>query len=800
MSISCLGRCRGDSKLYTLLRVDVPAGNRVVAKGSYGLSSLPCSLVHLQDDQFVLVNPDLDVVQRVDFLLESQDDAAPILTGSLKINAARYAVASKLNGKLRADMCAAIRNIDSSGIHRELAFTCDGFIPKEDGLIVRGEIARPEEGGIVEVVAFDSSANIVGRSSLFLNDGLSAYSDANLKYSVVIPYGLHGLCLAALDGEGRFVNAIKCFNGKAYKDALDLSWSYYANASDDPRYEDWLASHRLTAAEATAQRTLVSESGPLFSVIVPLYKTPLSFFRDMADSVLQQTYPHWELILVNSTPEEAELKSLVDSYASKDERIRVIELDGNLGITGNTNVGIEAASGEYLCFFDHDDTLEPDILFEYARAIASDPQIDLLYCDEDKLFPNGHYAMPTFKPDFSIDMVRDNNYICHLLTVRTEAYRQIEPSGPELDGAQDHAMVLKISELGGHIHHVPKILYHWRISETSTAGNSDSKPYATQAGILAVQQHLDRLGIAAKASNAHGRAFRYRVDYQVDASLKASLVVPTRGDIDVLGCFIEGLQKTSFSNLEIVFVCNDSVSPSVREFVSDCGLQQEISVIAASEQFTLSAYCNLGARKANGNILVFMHDDVIPGEPEWLETMLGFATRPDVGVVGTMTRHADNTIQQAGLSFVRDSIVPLSAGTDACSPGYLFFPLTVRNVFAVDGACFATRKDVFEEVGCFDESLRSSYVSVDYSLALSKLGYLVTYTPEAWLYHRSIARFSDMGRVGISAERIRDKAALLAKWSERLSQGDAYFNRNFSSIPAKASRYQIDHEERLSCR
>lgn len=800
MSVSCLGRCRGDGKLYTLVRLDLSMGKHPVARNSYGSLSLPCNLVHLEGDRFVVVTPDFRVKQRVEIWLEGRNVEDCVFAGSIKINASRYAVESKLNGKLRVEMCNAIRNIDSSGIHRELAFTCDGFVPKENGLIARGEIAKPERGSIAEVIAFDSAARIVGRSRLFLNDGLSDYSDCNLNYSITVPCGLNGLCLAAIDNKGRYVGAFKCFNGKAYKGAFDLSWSYYANAADDPRYEDWLASHRLTAAEASVQRSLVPEGGPLFSVIVPLYKTPLSFFRDMADSVLQQTYPNWELILVNSTPEEVELKSLIDSYASKDARIRVVELDGNLGITGNTNVGIEAASGDYLCFFDHDDTLEPDILFEYARAIAADPQIDLLYCDEDKLLPNGHYAMPTFKPDFSIDMVRDNNYICHLLTVRAEAYRQIEPSGPELDGAQDHAMVLKISELGGHIHHVPKILYHWRISETSTAGNSDSKPYATQAGILAVQQHLDRLGIAANVSNSHGRAFRYRVDYRVDASLKASLVVPTRGDIDVLRCFIEGLQKTSFSNWEIVFVCNDSVSSGVLEFVSGCDLQQDISVAVTPELFVLSAYCNLGARKANGDILVFMHDDVIPGEPEWLETMLGFAARPEVGVVGTMTRHADNTIQQAGLSFVRDSIVPLAAGTDACSPGYLFFPLTVRNVFAVDGACFATRKKVFEEVGCFDEGFHSSYVSVDYSLALAKLGYLVTYTPEAWLYHRSITRFSNMGRVGISAERIRDKAALLGKWSERLSQGDAYFNHNFSLTPAKASRYQVDHEEKLTCK
>ena len=407
------------------------------------------------------------------------------------------------------------------------------------------------------------------------------------------------------------------------------------------------------------------------------------------------------------------------------------------------------------------------------------------------------------RPNFSINMVRDNNYICHLLTGRGEAYRQIEPSGPELDGAQDHAMVLKISELGR-----PPSPHSQRSCIT---GVSVRRPLLVirmgQTPVMPLRREslrfggiLDRLGIAANVSNAHGRAFRYRVDYQVDASLKASLVVPTRGDIDVLRCFIEGLQKTSFSNWEIVFVCNDSVSSGVLEFVSGCDLQQEISVAVTPEQFALSVYCNLGVRKANGDILVFMHDDVIPGESEWLETLLGFAARPDVGVVGTMTRHADNTIQQAGLSFVRDSIVPLAAGTDACSPGYLFFPLTVRNVFAVDGACFATRREVFEEVGRFDEGLRSSYVSVDYSLALAKLGYLVTYTPEAWLYHRSITRFSEMGRVGISAERICDKAALLAKWSERLSQGDAYFNRNFSSIPAKASRYQVDHEEKLACK
>lgn len=799
MSTSCQGRCRGDGKLYTLLRIDSGDDCIPCAKNHYGATELPCSLVKLSEDQFVLATPDFDVEQRVEIWVEANGGGS-ILYGSLSINPLRYALSSKLNGKLRAEMCSAIRNIDSSGIHRELAFTCDGFIPKEGGLIVRGEVANPDNGRISEIVAFDSSAHVVGRSSLFLNDGLSSYTSALLKYSINIPYGLKGLCLAALDDTGRFVGAMKCFKEDAYKEALDASSNFFANAADDHRYEDWLAARRLTAAEAANQRLQVNENGPLFSVIVPLYKTPLNFFRDMADSVLNQTYPKWELVLVNSTPQEAELKSLVDSYVSADERIRVIELECNLGITGNTNIGIEAAKGDYYCFFDHDDVLEPDILFEYARAIESDPGIDLLYCDEDKLFPSGHYGMPTFKPNFSIDMVRDNNYICHLLTVRAEAYRQIEPSGPELDGAQDHAMVLKISELGGHIHHVPKILYHWRISETSTAGNSDSKPYATQAGILAVQQHLDRQGIDAKVSNAHNRAFRYRVDYLADPSIGVSLIVPTRGDFGVLRCFVDGLVKTARNNWELVLICHESVQPDVENFVAGCGLENDVRVVASPEPFSLSAYGNMGAGEAQGECLVFMHDDAVPGEPSWLDVLLGFAMRSDVGAVGTMTRHADDTIQQAGLSFVRDSVVPIAAGTDACSPGYLYFPLTVRNVFAVDGVCFATRKEVFEEAGRFDEALKSSYVSVDYSLALERLGYVIVYTPEAWQYHRSITRLTAMDRVSVSAERIGDKATLLLKWADRLSKGDRYHNGNFSSVPAKAAKYQLDHEEGLVCR
>lgn len=210
----------------------------------------------------------------------------------------------------------------------------------------------------------------------------------------------------------------------------------------------------------------------------------------MTESVKNQSYANWELILVNASPDNQELKVHVEQETAHDNRIKSINLTENKGISENTNAGVAIASGDFVSFFDHDDILEPDLLFSYAEAIENNDDVDLLYCDEDKLMPDGKLAQPFFKPDFNIDLLRNNNYICHMLTIRKSLLDTLEPNTKEFDGAQDHNLTLRAVEKARKVHHVPKVLYHWRLSETSTAANADSKPYATIAGIKAVQSHF----------------------------------------------------------------------------------------------------------------------------------------------------------------------------------------------------------------------------------------------------------------------------------------------------------------------
>ncbi len=775
------GNCRGDGKFYMLFAVDTSRPSKVASYAPDG-HELPSRLVKMGSDEFVVILSDFTVNQELLFYGENSQ-----VIERKTVSPKAMAIESKANGLLHKELCARIRNIDRSGMKCLSSITCQRLIPREGGFIVRGVVATTELLTVDKVVAYNEAGRVVGKSRGLAADSLARETGV-LPFSVTVSEVVDTICLAALDDRGEQTGAFVNFKKDLFFGLCEASTALYCNAYDDGRYQTWLSSHRLTSLEAAAQRNREFVDAPLFSVVVPLYKTPLNFFIDMVESVISQTYSNWELVLVNSTPEEQELHDKVLEYASRDPRIRYIDLEGNLGITENTNKGIAVSKGDYLCFFDHDDVLEPDILFEYAMAIESNPDISLLYCDEDKLLPDGTLANPSFKPDFSLDMVRDNNYICHLLTVKRALLDKIERSDKALDGAQDHAMVLKISELGGKIHHVSKILYHWRISETSTAGNSDSKPYATLAGIKAIQQHLDRVGLNAEVSSSHGRAFRYSPHYTVDDATVCSLVVATKGEDSLVKTFVEAVNDTDFKNIEIVFVCAaekvDAVSAAA------AGSRHPLRCVAMDAEFNMAAWRNAGARVASGDVLVFVHDDIRPAEPSWLDVLAGFALREDVGSVGTMTCDEDGVIQQAGYSFVGDEIISLSKGIHRTSPGYLFFPLTVRDVAAVSGVCMAVSACNFKKLGGFDESFKLDYSDVDFCFKAESEGLKVIYTPEAQLFHSANIE-TGLAFKNRSHKHFEDKAALLGKWSDKFSKGDKWFSPYFSSNPQDAELYKL---------
>lgn len=547
----------------------------------------------------------------------------------------------------------------------------------------------------------------------------------------------------------------------------------HQNASFDPTYNIWFKNKRISQSHLKQQMHETMEQNPMFSVLVPLYKTPVHFFIEMIESVLRQSYSNWELILINASSEDGELFQIAEEYAKKYKRVIHHVIPENLGITENTNIGIAIAHGDYLCFFDHDDVLEPDILFEYAKAINSDPEIGLLYCDEDKLLPNGVLGQPTFKPDFNLDLLRDNNYICHMLTVKKSIHSQLEKAEAIVDGAQDYSLTLQMAETGVKFHHVSKILYHWRISENSTASNSNSKPYATQAGIIALQNHLDRIGISAIAENSHGRNFRYKVNYDFSDAAISLIMIPNSTNqiwLSHLKTIAESLSQIEY---EILVVADDGV------VLADHG---DISIKQISckktESFAERIKKALDSSKYE-NILIFTKD-ICFEQHDWIYTMLGHLSREEVAIVGPMICDVAGMVQEAGRAYLPNAFVPLSSGIYKEAPGYIFRPLSTQNVSLVGSHCFATKKSLLKQCSSLESNLNNDCFVADFCFECKKNNKLTVYTPEV-----TAVQYCEKHEVDFM------DAEFMCKWSSVLSQPDPCFNPNFSEDPYWASQYAL---------
>lgn len=781
MKIQCKGRCRGDGKLYSLLALEGFADPRVESLSPSGIV-LPSCLVNLGNGEYVLVLAGFSVGQEVCvFEKGSKEDGI-----TWRETPKQYAFESKANGLLKRVVCDRIRNIDKPKLESEFVLEPTMFF-SQDGESYMSAVASGEGMGDLEsAVLYDRNGE--ERARLDSKDfyGSSCEDPRSTNFSFSYEGKDEWLCVFVRSVRG-FVSFIVLRENQLKKLNRRASW---ANESSFDRcgYASWFAQNRISDAEAAKQKALSFDGGPKFSIIVPLYKTPLSLFEEMADSVVAQTYANWELVLVNSTPEIGGLKGAVDRYAAADSRIRVVELDGNLGITENTNKGVEVAEGDYLCFFDHDDVLEPDILFEYAMAIQDNPEINLLYCDEDKLFPTGDLGNPTFKPSFSLDMARDNNYICHLLTVKASVYHSLPRSGRELDGAQDHATVLKIAELGGLVHHVPKVLYHWRMTENSTAQNSDSKPYATEAGVRAVQQHLDRMGVKAVVSCAHGRAFRYKVDYDVVAGSLTSVIVSGPFNKSYFEGLCQNLSSLKSDQWELVVLGGDGVG-WLNEVISSSGVAERTKLVLGRYQTCLATQLNEGVSSSEGDVLLFLNGPVQPMVEcgDWLSVLSGFALREDVGVVGAKICNPDRTIKSAGVTYIGDSFIEESPDQPFDSPGYIYYPQTVRNVATVDPACFACSRASFDSLGGFDEDYSGKAAVVDFCFRVDRLGVSVVYTPEAEFVKATTSLCLEREEEGLVS--VEDKLPLLGKWASKLSSDDPWISPNFSRDPYKRARF-----------
>lgn len=549
-------------------------------------------------------------------------------------------------------------------------------------------------------------------------------------------------------------------------------------------YDAWFRRNRILDEELERQKKIVFPYAPKISILVPTFNTPKDLLIEMIESVRNQSYANWQLCIADGSDQD-ETKNIIKEYVSKDNRIVVSWLDKNYGISGNTNKALELADGEYTALFDHDDVLELNALYEVVSSLQ-EVHHDIVYTDEDKLNEKTlQYEDPNFKSDYNEDLLLSHNYITHFFVVKTNILREVGGFNSEYDGAQDYDVILKCVEKTNDIHHIAKILYHWRMHEGSTALNPESKMYCYIAGEKAIQHHLDRIGVKAKVEMRKKPYWGlYHVEYLLDEDPLVSIVIPNYEHEDVLKTCIDSLYNVNtYKNFEIIIVENNSKKKSTFDYYEQVQAEHENVKVVTWEgtEFNFSAINNFGAKYAKGQYLLFLNNDTKVIAPEAIREMVGTCSRKNVGIVGAKLLYQDNTIQHAGvvigfMGYARHIMNDIEGLKD---PGYMMRAQVNCDYSAVTAACMMTKKSLFEELDGFDESFKVACNDIDYCLRVRKKNYLVVFNSFAKFYHfESKSRgyennLEKVNRFNREVEIWQDR------WREILANGDPYYNVNF---------------------
>lgn len=550
-------------------------------------------------------------------------------------------------------------------------------------------------------------------------------------------------------------------------------------AEPENLYQMWIENNEPSKEELEEQRNTKFKINPKISIIIPMYNTPINFFEELVNNLIDQTYTNWELCLADGSPEKNEK---LEKIYKKDERIKYKFIGENKGIAGNTNEALSLVTGDFVALLDHDDLLPIFSLYEIVKCINENPDVEFIYTDEDKFEKlGGKRYDPYFKSDFAPDTLRANNFICHFSVFKKELMDKLGGFRSKYDGAQDYDILLRMSEETNNIIHIPKILYHWRVHSLSTAkSGGTAKPYAYEAGIKAIQDHIDRIGLkgTVESGNTLGT---YKVNYEIQGNPKVSIVIPNKDYVKTLKVCINSIKKlTTYENYEIIIVENNSEENETFEYYKKIDGKDKIKVVYFPEkEFNYSKIINFGVKNSTGDYIVQLNNDTELLTPNWLQEMIGFAQRDDVGAVGAELFYPDNTIQHAGIIIGIGGVAGhVFKNLPKGIHGYFSKDAMIQNLSAVTAACIMTPKSIYDEVGYMDEKFKVAFNDVDFCLKIRQTGKLIVYNPYVQFTHyESKSRgFEDTPekkkRFQSEVDRFHDK------WQSVLDKGDPYYNIN----------------------
>lgn len=821
MSIKRLALCRSQGRLYVLLRFagqDVTAliereGFQAFAHAATSGSCVPSlalpvdhgrvlaicpSVADYERELAVLVLPFLDGSSiDIDFASSGQK------LGSIRLDSRMAKLESKINYKAKPVLCALIRDAQRGERCGRYEIDAVRYLPADSGAVWRYEVTWAGDSQCTpQLEILDTHMNVIDATVHMFESQVDVSQQNGCRVnktclSVEMPEDIRDFVAIATDPAGQIQSGFCAMDGRLYNGMVDDSWNRMKDArADDAAYRRWFEQHRAKPGDLACQRVAAAAFAyrPLVSIVVPCYKTDLVYLRELLDSVLAQSYDNWELLLMDASPEWDAVANLV--AAARDERVRRIELPGNGGIVVNTNAGIQQATGDYIAFLDHDDILEPDALFHYVAVLnkaAEDGRPQVLFCDEDMFQKTGEWGQPVFKTRLNVDLLYSHNCVTHFLMVEKALIDRIGVSPEDVAGAQDYGLTLRCLAAGARFEHVAHVLYHWRVLPGSTADcSADSKPYAIEAGRLALQRHFDSLGIRGTVEESE-TPFVYRMRYALPESAPlVSIVIPTKDHVETLdACVMSIAQKATYANYEIVLVENNSEDQETFAYYET--LPERVAAASGGKgaarvewwpgEFNYSQIINFGVEHAKGDYLLLLNNDTEVISSDFIEEMMGYLQRPDAGVVGAKLYFADHLVQHAGILVgVRGALAHANQDFSAKREGYLARAVRPGNFSAVTGACQMVRRDVFEQVGGYNEEFAVGFNDADFCLRVWEAGYRTIFTPYAELYHYE---FTSRGREEANEEKMRrwkrEQALFMQRWPEFFLNGDPWLGPNLSA-------------------